>query len=331
MKHILTTLILCSAAFTLASAGKRPEPVLLFNQKGIETQTLKTSVQGTAIFGDYLFSMRDKGNCVVINIADKSLVSEFALASAGEMNHANDAFFSDQYYDSSDRFPLLYVSQCKNEPVAELNRPECAALSRLLFVERVICDREGKPTHTELVQVISYQPEKWNSRLFVFDSTTPDRLYCYGNTVGNCEPGNRIIVETLPMPKLDRSRLLVTIDPEACVNRFYVDEALPEGHRGPQNNILQGGYAYKGLLFLPVGVGTAEHPSELFGIDLVNRDSAGKPCRYFYADYNDIIPCEMEDVDLWKGKWLICTTNSHGRVRPVFSFPINKFKFLQRK
>lgn len=326
----LCALCLLLSAGAYAGGGRKAAPQLLFNQKDIETQRSKESVQGTAIWGDLLFSMRNTGLCVVSNLADATLVAEFPLGSVAVNNHANDAFFGVDYYEEGDRFPLLYVSQCKSGTMPEIDKPELDGLSRLLLVERILTDADGLPVGADLVQVISYEPSEWNSRLWCFDPKHPDSMVCYGNVKGNARPGNRIVVETYPMPRFDRSRFVVTISESDRIDRFYMDQALPEGVRGPQDNILQGGCVYDGILYMPVGVGYAKYPSDLFAVDLNRRDAAGLPYRYYAADYTAEIPCEMEDVDIWQGRYLVCTTNSHGRVRPVYCFRLKDFKFRKR-
>ena len=307
----------------------RPEPKFLFNQRGIETLSCKAAVQGTAIWKNYLFSMRDTGHCVVIDLKTHKLVAEFPLASAGVQNHANDAFFAEQRYSPEDKFPLLYVSQCKSQPVVEIDRKEIAGKSRLLFVERVKTDAKGNPCGTELVQVIEYEPQEWNSRLWAHDSKDPDFMWCYGNILGNAKPGNRIVVKKFKMPVFNPDMFLVTLNDADAVQTLYFDEAFPAGARGPQDNILQGAIVYDGVMYLPVGVGEPDYPSEIFCVDTRHLDSDGKPYLYGAWNYNDVIPCEMEDMDVWKGQ-LICTTNSHGRVRPVYAFPIKKMQLKSR-
>lgn len=320
MKRAIIIILVCLCAGFICQAGgkHRPKAKLLFYQKDFEKESLKESVQGTAVWGDYLFSLRNTGLCVVIDLKKKSLVSEFALASYGVENHANDAFFSGRYYQEGDLFPLLYVSQCKSKPVTEIGTEATDTLSRLLFVERVLTDEDGKPCGTQLVQVISYVPKEWNSRLWIYDPYNPGEIYCYGNIKGNAKEGNRIAFKVFDFPELDKDRFVVELSDGDVKDSFYFDEYLPKGSRGPQNNILQGGFGYKGLIFLPVGVGHDQYPSELFWIDIKNRD------RYGYFDYTDVIPCEMEDMDIW-GKKAVCTTNSRDKTRPVFAFSLKEF------
>lgn len=330
MKKTLLTaaLMLCAMASFGQKMPKRPEPKVEFNQKGIETQRSKESVQGTAVWGDLLFSMRNTGLCVVIDMKKKELVSEFKLASYGEMNHANDAFFGPDKYDENDKFPLIYISQCKDKPVKEIGLPETDSHSRLCFVERILTDETGKPVGTQIVQLIYLKLSKKHSRLMEFDPKNPQYLYTFGNTVGNEKPGNHIIFQRLPFPKFSKDKFFVELSEDDIQYSFYIDEVLPEGVKGPQENILQGGLVYDGLLYLPVGAGS-KHPSHLYVIDLRYGEdhSIRKGCWY---DYSDVITCEMEDMDVWRNK-IVCTTNSHEAVRPVYSFKRKSFKIINFK
>ncbi|MCR5003719.1 MAG: hypothetical protein K5984_05050 [Bacteroidales bacterium] len=331
--NTLFAAMLASAALLSASASysvyaqenqvSRAEPKLMFCQKGLEKMGQETSVQGMAIHGDYMFSLRNKGVCVVMDLKKQALVSEFKLASYGENNHANNAFFSKEKYDKSDRFPLLYVSQCRSLPVDEIGIDELKNMSRLLFVERILTDEDGNPVGSQLVQVISYKQETFMSNLWLFDPKNPDYVFCYGNTKGNALPDNRIVVHRFSFPKFDKNDFIVKLSPEDVQYTFYIDETLPEGSRGPQDNILQAGCIYDGILYMPVGVGKEDRPSELYVVKLFPiKNEIPKGYRF---EYTDVIPCEMEDVDVWKKK-LICVTNSKGKRRPVYEFSLKELK-----
>lgn len=325
---------LCVALAIMAAAplqagsklAKRPAAKLEFNQKDIESQRSHESVQGTAIYGDLLFSLRNTGLCVVIDLRKKELVAEFKLDSYGIENHANDAFFGPYYYEEGDRFPLMYVSQCKSKPVAELQGRGFDDLSRLCFVERILTDANGRPCGTKTVQVIAYEPKAWNSRLFEFDRKHPEYLYCFGNLTGNNRPGNHIQVQRLRFPAFDRNQFLVNMSEKDVLAEMNMDDVLPAGVRGPHQNVLQGGVVYDNHIYMPVGLGTEEYPSDLFVVDLKYlEDKSVRRCAWY--DYTDVVACEMEDMDIWGNK-LVCTTNSHGKVRPVYSFPLKGIKLV---
>ena len=186
MKKIL---ILCALS-ALCACGRTnvPEPELLFSLSDYPELEHIKNMQGCAVSGDYFFSLQDKGWCNVFDLRKRKSISQFPLGSAGKYNHANVAFFGPDKYDSSDRFPLIYISQCKEKPVEEIGLAETDSLGRLLFVERILADENGVPFGSELVQLVHYAPKEWNSRLWIADAAHPDKIYCYGNTVGNEKP-----------------------------------------------------------------------------------------------------------------------------------------------
>ena len=137
----------------------------------------------------------------------------------------------------------------------------------------------------------------------------------------------RITTEyTFRTGKIDRPlRLAVASDLhsapyEDALETFNYDDILPEGARGPQDGILQGAFLRDGLLFLPIGVGTPEHPHELFVSDVSRFGS--KRLRWAHFDYTDIIPWEPEDYDIWNDRLVFpCNTDSAG---VVYSLPYRK-------
>lgn len=322
--------VILSALSCSGNIPARPDVELLFNQHDITGLPDDWDVQGTAVSGDYLFSLRDTGRCVVTNLAGKKFIADFHLGSYHVNNHANSAFFGTARYDKGDKFPLLYVSQCTQSPITGTGTAALDTLVRLCFVERIICDEAGEPCGSELVQVINFEPSAWNSRIWAFDSCNPQWMYCYGNTVGNKAEGNRFIIQKLPLPEFSKDQFIVHMDETDVIETVYADEVLPEGARGPQNTILQGAVVVDGIMFIPVGTGSGTNPSELFYLDLNRRYRDGKPFRYGYYDYTDMIPWEMEDMDVWQDK-LVCTTNDDARLLPVYAFDLKKFKCISRK
>lgn len=293
-------------------APKRPAPELMFRMADFPELEHIRNVQGCATCGNLLFSMQDQGWCNVFDLRSRRPAAQFPLASQGRYNHANVAFFGPGRYDSTDKFPLLYVSQCMSKPVTEIGLPETDSLSRLLFVERILTDDSGTPNGSELVQIIHFEPRKWNSRLWFADVRNPDCIWCYGNIVGNEKPGNRIALQKFPFPEFSADKFLVTFEESDMLDSLYFDQLLPEGHRGPQNAILQGAFLLDGVLFLPCGVGTIKHPSEIFFASLDKK-------RWGYFDYTDVIPWEPEDLDIWQDKLICpCNTDSAG---VVYSIP----------
>lgn len=311
---------LAAAALLVASCAspQRPVPVKLLDYADFPELEHSHNVQGCAVYGDYFFGLMDKGWCNVFDLKAGELAAQFPLGSQGKNNHANVAFFGPYRYDKADKFPLLYVSQCKSKPVDEIGLAEIDSLSRLLFVERILADDAGVPFGAELVQIVTYEPAEWNSRLWIADTEQPDLIYCYGNTTGNEKPDNRIALKTFPFPEFSADRFMVELADSDAIDSTYVDCLLPEGARGPQNGILQGAAVVDGILFLPIGAGVEKHPCEVFCAGL--RKHKGK---YAHFDFTDVLPCEPEDLDIWDGL-LVCPCNTSDK-GAVYGFRFKDF------
>jgi hypothetical protein len=316
MKKLLLTACVLATALCCTRVVQRPAPELIFSFNEFPELEHVHNIQGCAIDQDYLFSLEDKAWCNVFDLRINEPVAHFPLGSYGKHNHANIAFFGPTHYDSSDKFPLLYVSQCKSKIITEIGLPETDSLSRLLFVERLLTDESGIPFGSELVQLVHYDPAQWNSRLWIYDPAVPSDIWCYGNTIGNCEPDNHIVFKKFRFPEFSPDKFLVELRDSDVIEQFNFDELLPEGARGPQNAILQGAFIKDGIMFLPCGVGTEEHPSELFYAGLPGTRHAGK---YGSFDFTDVMPCEPEDLDFRDG-WLYCPCNADTTCR-VYRLP----------
>lgn len=318
MKRLIL-LALLAAAFSCGRLSEKPQPELMFRLREFPELQHTHNVQGCAIYGNLLFSMQDKGWCNVFDLRLCAPVAQFPLASYGKNNHANVAFFGPSRYDSSDRFPLLYVSQCKSKPVTEIGLAETDSLSRLLFVERILSDDSGTPFGSELVQIIHFEPKQWNSRLWITDTRHPEYIYCYGNTTGNEKPDNHIAIQKFAFPEFSADRFMLTLTEDEVLESFHFDDLLPEGARGPQNAILQGAFLRDGVLFLPCGVGSEDHPHELFYTDLKRLEAGRGHLRWGYFNFTDSVPWEPEDYDLWGDRLVFpCNTDSAG---VVYSLP----------
>ncbi len=259
------------------------------------------NVQGCAVWKDCLFSLYDKGDCTVYDLPTGTMLSQFPLGSAGDDNHANVAFFGPYYYKDGDLFPLLYVSQARGD--------------RYLFVERILTDEKGIPTGAETVQRIAYTLPEYHSHLWVADYAHPEKLYAYGNTEGNHQPGNRVVIDEFAFPAFDPAKGQLTLTEKDRLRRFYFDELLPPGVRGPQDNTLQGAMVHDGIFFLPIGSGK-KYPAELFYAALDGS-------RYAGVDVTRIFPYEMEDMAFWNGKVVVPCNNLFSKYSFVAAFSWN--------
>lgn len=327
MKKLIYAGALLALFLGCESIIQRPVPSYLFSFKDFPGLEHIRNTQGCAIDKGYFFSLQDGGWCNVFDLRILKPVAQFPLASQGKQNHANVAFFGPDRYDDSDKFPLLYVSQCKSKPVTEIGLPLTDSLSRLLFVERILTDETGVPFGSELVQIISYEPSQWNSRLWAADSGDPSHIWCYGNTTGNEAPGNHIVLQKFDLPEFTPDKFLVELRDSNVLESLNFDDLLPRSSRGPQNAIIQGAFINEGILFLPCGVGSEKHPNEFFYAGLPGTRYEG---RYGHFDFTDVMACEPEDLDIWEGQlYCPCNTDTAGC---VYSLPYRDFvRAMMRK
>ena len=71
-------------------------------------QTTISYSQGCALYGETLFILNSTGSVTLYDMENGSVINEYEL----EAGHASTAFFSNEFYDSGDEFPLLYA--CDN-------------------------------------------------------------------------------------------------------------------------------------------------------------------------------------------------------------------------
>lgn len=85
--------------------------------------------QGFAIYNDLIFQMCADDYCIVKNLRGEN-ISSFAIT----CGHGNSACFSGEFYDSSDEFPLLYVSDITGDVfVNRVTRTSATLIKTLYF------------------------------------------------------------------------------------------------------------------------------------------------------------------------------------------------------
>jgi len=252
-----------------------------------ELGSLKTreAYQGMAIYGDYMFSLHNKGICTVIDLKNRKILSEFNLACYATTNHANVASFGREFYNPQDEFPLLYVSQVYREKVNNMKD--------VCYVERVT------KNSSELVQTINYKDEKGTfgyALQWVVDVKN-GYLYGFGNTISNAVEGNRHRITKFKLPALsdNDSNKMVTLT-EADVIESYT---LEDYYNGREKLLVgQGLLICNGKLFLPTGIGDATRPASLWIVDLDSR-------RINSVIDLSYIKKEPEDCDVYQGSLIM--------------------------
>ena len=88
------------------------EPKADYSQYASTVYSTIPCVQGFAIFGGYLFAATGDGKCKIIDTANSTLLQTVNITTG----HGNSVSFSNEYLNSGDEFPLMYVSKDQGDP-----------------------------------------------------------------------------------------------------------------------------------------------------------------------------------------------------------------------
>ena len=128
----------------------------------------------------------------------------------------------------------------------------------------------------------------------------------YGNTIENLAPGNRFRIITFRLPRLSDGKL-VTLTNSDIIENYTIQDYTSEFS---SNQIGQGACVRNGLMLMPVGLGTKQHPSIFYVWDLRHHRLLNR------IDWTAEVPYEFEDCD-FHGHDLFIQTNGNGLYRVV--------------
>lgn len=244
--------ILCGAAvlFTTAAVAqnkdslgfKSDELVLEYDKTLPADFKVKGAVQGFAINGNYGFSLRDRGMCVVLDIKNNSFVNAFTIDELKKA-HCNNAGFGKEKYSKDSQFPLLYITECRG--------------TKCCYVTDITT--EG----AKVVQKLFYDSDEFKFAMDWVVDAQNGFIYVYGGK----HFGTKYL-KKLPLPKLSDS------DENGEVHFTKEDvlqEIAIEGHA-----IAQGSLIHKGKAYLPDGC--SPKGNKLHVIDL----KTGKKIAVYY-------------------------------------------------
>lgn len=282
---LLTTTACRTLDFTNATVEK------IADLQGVPRQ----GYQGMAIYGDYVVSLQNTGQATIYRLHDDSLqlLRQFPLASNAKENHANVAFFGTERYDSKDDFPLLYVSQCSKQ--------RYKGMKDVCFVERISLTEAPQLVQT----IILDDPDGlFGYALQWIIDRKHNHLIGYGNTVENMGAGNRWRTMIFPMPRISDGPI-VHLRPSDALDNYCIQDL---DSRFPSNHIGQGACVIRDQMFIPIGLGTAQHPSILYVWNL-----RAKRLDHI-IDFQQQVPHEFEDCEPYRHD-LIMQTNGGGLLR----------------
>ena len=193
----------------------------------------------------------------------------------------------------ADEFPLLYVSQCSKQLYK--------GMKDVCFVERISLSEAPQLVQTI---VLDDKEELFGYALQWMIDPKRDLLIGYGNTIENMGKGNRWRTMIFRMPKLSDGPI-VHLNPRDALENYCIQDL---DSRFPSNHIGQGACIIKNQMFIPVGLGTEQHPSIIYVWNLQRK------CLDNILDFQSQVPHEFEDCDFYNHK-LIMQTNGGGVVR----------------
>lgn len=254
--------------------------------------------QGLEVYGDTIISCQNSGWMTFYKYDGKKLtrlVEPFKMACYAKETHANVASLGTEFFAPTDKFPVVYISQCAKQAYK--------GMKDVLFAERISNDMKS----TSTVQTIYYRDENHNfgyALQWVVDRDN-NVLYGYGNTINNDDPRNkhRIVKFRIPSLKEGKDGLVILTDKDLLENYL-----LEDTYAKPFNPIGQGLFVKNGLLFMPTGVGTVKHPSILYVWDLRTHQMHNA------LDLTKATFSELEDCSLWKNSLLVQAQGNFFRI-----------------
>lgn len=116
--RLLSTDRFMNAGTYLPYNGKRID----VDEGAYQYASFMTSVathQSAACYGDYMVSFTDKMATIrLYNLKTKTLLATVSQSALDSLHHCNQSFFGNQFYQSGDAFPLVYITVNNNGSVA---------------------------------------------------------------------------------------------------------------------------------------------------------------------------------------------------------------------
>lgn len=204
----------------------------------------KRPVQGLAICKNYVFSLRDKGMCVILDLKKQKYINSFQLQ--GNTSHCNNAGFGKEKYSKESQFPLLYISECRGE--------------RCCYVTDITL--QG----SQIVQKIFYDSDEFKIAMDWVVDAQNGYIYVYGGK----HYGTKYL-KKLPLPKLSDSDENGEVH---FTSKDVLQEITIEGIA-----IAQGSKIHNGKAYLPDGVSPKGNK-----LHIVDLQSGTKLAEILYSD-----------------------------------------------
>ena len=227
---------------SISFSKQRFSSEILFRLSSFGVSPFSSSAQGMDIYQDeVMFQAGLGGNIIyVLDLNSQTCLGTIIFeAPNGEPSHMNNINCGDKYL-STDRWPLLYLSQTTN--------------SHACFVLRL----SNNASSYEIVQTIKYGGEKHhiNSLYDWFIDTKNGYIYTYGYYNGII---NKREILKFPLPPHNVGDVIFTDDD--VIDSFVLSDM----------SIYQGTKIINGFLYAPVGYGNNDYPGYLKIVDLKEK------------------------------------------------------------
>lgn len=262
------------------------------------TKGKKISQQGMEMWGDYIFSLMDKGYCNVYSFSnlDSLPLAKFKLASFGNDNHANNVSFGVET-KSGASFPLLYVTNgkvgsdiewtCFVESITMKGGKFRSEIAQSIILDGTDWTRRG---HTPIFGAPSWMVDRERGFLWVFSARKRTILRVTRNAWEN-----QYVATKFRIPLLSEGKEV------RLSGSDIIDQVVfPYDVWGTQ-----AGGVYDGKIYYSFGFGN-KYEFTTSRIRIYDTDRRVISNRYELADE---IPEEMEDVVVRDG-WMYVNTNS---------------------
>ena len=250
------------------------------------SQIVSNSVAGqsSAIYGKYLFIVKDKlTNVILYDMESRSVIYNLTTGITSETYwHCNQSSFSTEKYDADDMFPVLYISM--------QNNPSGRGEIHGYRIIPVLSDGEVASFTITLVQTI-YLPIMTDENCLgnpnaTFD-TTNGFLWTYSrNNNASADNYNRAMFTKFAVPSL--SNASVTLEDSDIIESFPDDWSMLYAQGGcivGGKLVIMQGYASAGFIYARV-IDLYARKRQIAFFDLYSNGFTAEPEGVFYYDGN---------------------------------------------
>lgn len=243
-----------------------------------ENFEINTSIQGFAISGKYAFVLFHGGLCAVYGLEKKLKVpvGVFRLASYNigtpdwrYINHANQAMFSNTFFEAGDEFPLLFVTTGNSGEADDDGFIGRCAVERIRHTENGFS--------SELVQTIIYNNKgiesiRFESPCWGWPASFTDGKFYYifsarYRTTKACKEfadRNAYIITKFRLPDISDKKVILM--PSDILDQFTAPFNI---------GFTQGGTLKNGKIYYLFGAGNNDYPNAMRIYDLERHEERG--------------------------------------------------------